>query len=210
MNIVRQEISVQNSDGELLAATLIYNVPKFDLEQLTKIWEPYMNHVWMEAHIRKLEIDIPDHVDWDWAQKFDVADAGSAFIGIEYRDFMQGMLVLDTNGHVCKDADNQGQKGIYVSYLAAAPWNIGRFMRAIHRKPILRGIGPILMKQSILISQFLQYEGRLILHSVPRAEEFYRKSCCMKDLGPENYNSETLRRFEMTKSLAESYLSGGN
>ena len=59
---------------------------------------------------------------------------------------------------------------LYVEYLSTAPWN--RY--AIKNKPKFRGIGTILLMQAVFESYNEGFHGRIGLHSLSRAEKFYK------------------------------------
>ncbi len=85
-----------------------------------------------------------------------------------------------------------------MDYLAAAPWNI-------NSPPHFKRCGTLLIKQAIQESASQGWEGRFALHSLPQAEDFYRK-CGMIDLGTDS-TYEDLRYFEMDAVQAQTFLS---
>ncbi|MEH2393829.1 MAG: GNAT family N-acetyltransferase [Nostoc sp.] len=68
-----------------------------------------------------------------------------------------------------------------------------------------KGVGSSLLKFAIEHSFYLDYKGRLGLHSLPGAENFYRKFG-MVDLGYDS-NKQGLRYFEISSDQAEKILS---
>ncbi|MEH1889559.1 MAG: hypothetical protein V7K92_08885 [Nostoc sp.] len=60
---------------------------------------------------------------------------------------------------------------VYLDYLTIALWN----RRSIENPPIYKGGGSSLLKLAIERSFDLDYKGRICLHSLPGAENFYRK-----------------------------------
>ena len=63
----------------------------------------------------------------------------------------------------------EGKRLIYVDGVASAPWN----RQFIQRPPKLKGVGTALLVFARTRSIELGYEGRVGLHSLPGAEEFY-------------------------------------
>ena len=62
--------------------------------------------------------------------------------------------------------------------------------------PKFRGCGYVLITEAIRLSRQRGYNGRIGLHSLPQAEDFYRRKCGMTDLG-EDTNYEGLHYLEM-------------
>ena len=147
---------------------------------------------------------LPDSRGWDWQSKLRQAQTVPAyhdwrFFGVAYHGYLQGALVLSTEPRTCQAEVHRGKLAVGVEFVAAAPWNLGSFMRSIRRQPYLDLIGRTLLRIAIAYSQAAGCDGRLYLYSVPKAESYYRDKCGMIDLGLEGYHGETLRRFEMTE-----------
>lgn len=61
------------------------------------------------------------------------------------------------------------------------------------------------MVAAIAFSEQEGFKGRIGLHSLPQAENFYRDRCGMIDLGPDA-TYQNLRYFEMTPDQAKAFL----
>jgi hypothetical protein len=108
------------------------------------------------------------------------------------------MLVSDL-----KSARIQAQFGkpiVYVEFLASAPWN----RPEIQKPPRYRGVGTIMVTAATELSWELGYRGRLGLHSLPAAEDFYRDTCRMSELGKDAAHHD-LMYYEMTDNQAETF-----
>jgi hypothetical protein len=120
---------------------------------------------------------------WDYYEKKEAAE----ILVLEARDSIQGYIIVYL--------DYQGSSaGIrtYVPFLAAAPWN--RSFPPAKRQ--FANIGRILVAVAV-IEGILQYKDpRLELHSLPDAEEFYRK-IKMEETG--RSSGEGLKEFRLGK-----------
>ena len=94
-----------------------------------------------------------------------------------------------------------GQDALYVDYVEAAPWNLG----SGGSSPRYSGVGTLLLIEAIALSQTNHLGGRVGLHSLPQAEDFY-ESRKMKRLGsdPSYYD---LVYFEYDEAIALELLS---
>jgi hypothetical protein len=80
--------------------------------------------------------------------------------------------------------------GLYVDYLEVAPWNYR--VPQDRSKPVVRdrrfkGVGVFLLGEALRMSVGATAGGRVGLHSLPQAEDFYSR-CEMTRIGPDpNY-----------------------
>ena len=147
----------------------------------------------------------PQSTHWDWRQKIEDMKgllSGAAFC-IEYESVTQGLIALNTTKGRARIEQQKGQHLVYVEYLEAAPWNRGEHVA----KPRFRGVGSILMRAAIALSQAEGFRGRLGLHALPQSHVFYADKCGMTDLGPDP-KYQNLNYFEMTVEQAEGFLHG--
>ncbi len=136
---------------------------------------------------------------WDWEQKKRVyLQRDSAMYegyAIEYEQVTQGLMLIKTGGHRSW-ADPQ-QRLVYVHSLATAPWN-----RALNPEPMgFRTVGATLMEFARFRSEQLGFGGLVGLHSLPRAEGFYRRMG-LRDEGVDS-EKEGLRYFEWYRPQAD-------
>jgi len=87
---------------------------------------------------------------------------------------------------------------VYLEFLATAPWNRPEFQQPVR----LKGCGRIFTLAAIEVSRALGGKGRIGLHSLPAAEEFYERKCGMTRLGPDAAH-QNLVYFEMTETQAD-------
>ena len=92
-----------------------------------------------------------------------------------------------------------------MEYVENAPWN-----RAdLFGSPRYRGVGSILMRAAVELSEESGFRGRVGLHSLPQANDFYANTCGMKDLGADP-DCQNLRYFEMTPEQAREFIAKGS
>lgn len=104
----------------------------------------------------------------------------------------------------CRISSQANKHLVYVEYLEVAPWN----RRLAAGGTTYKGVGKVLIAAAIQLSIDEGNRGRIGLHSLPQADDFYNR-CGMTDLGPDAaYPKFPLRYFEMTEAQAKSFLSG--
>jgi hypothetical protein len=166
-------------------------------------WQPALVTLLQELARKKVPIaDWPENWHWNWAQKTAQVAGLLGFHGfcIVCAGVTQGLMRVD----LTKSARAQSQKGkplVYIDYLEVAPWNRAEF----GSPPRLRGTGTALMLAATELSNQEGFKGRIGLHSLPRANDFYRTNCGMADLGPDPA-CQNLNYFELTPEQAATLL----
>lgn len=143
----------------------------------------------------------PQSWHWDWRQKTARVQGLLAFRGfsVVVQGETQGLAQVDLTKSA-REPSQAGKSLVYLDYLEVAPWNrpeLGRPAR-------LRGIGTSLLSAVVALSGEEGFKGRIGLHSLPQADDFYRR-CGMTDLGPDPAY-QNLRYFEMTAEQARAFL----
>jgi hypothetical protein len=187
---------LEGTSRQPVAARLIIGLSADEVTSADAEWYAFLQQaVTILVQMGRTTVSLPEHKHWDWTYKQRHAPGDARFIGIECGNQMQGlMLVLPDKSS--RLALLSGSRLVYVDYLAAAPWNL----RGLVDSRRYLSVGRVLLNSAIRLSSRLGYEGRIGLHSLPQAENFYRV-CGMTDLGhdPEYYG---LRYFEMTPEQA--------
>lgn len=148
----------------------------------------------------------PQNRHWNWRNK---AEHFRGFLdrqgfAIMCEGLTQGMMFVDLNRRA--QLPNQaGQHLVYIDYLEAAPWNRPGLIAENAR---YRGVGSLLILAAVTLSQNEEFHGRIGLHSLPQANDFYANRCGMQDLGPDK-NYQNLRYFEMTPADAATFIEKG-
>lgn len=183
--------------NEMVPASLYDEITS---EHLKK-WEDTWVHAMKVYNARNPSNQRPEDSHWDWKRK--IRHAGNLLSFHAYslicQNELQGLML-------CKDlasAKLPGQFGkamVYVEFLSTAPWNRPQFQQPVEFK----GCGRILILAAIEVSKAQGGRGRIGLHSLPDAEEFYEKKCGMTRLGPDAAH-QGLVYFEMTETQAEMF-----
>ena len=108
---------------------------------------------------------------WDWVQKHQYSSFSSDYekYAIECDQITQGLMMIEVSNYHSRDKPSQ--KIVYVDFIATAPWN----RPSLKNPPDYKGVGSILLEFSRQKSFELGYEGRVGLHALPQAEQFYKK-----------------------------------
>ena len=93
---------------------------------------------------------------------------------------------------------------MYVEFVENAPWNRAE----LFDPPRYRGVGSILIRAAVALSEELEFHGRIGLHSLPQANGFYANTCGMTDLGADPEH-DGLRYFEITPEQARAFIAKG-
>ena len=148
----------------------------------------------------------PQNLHWDWRKKTETLQGILANPGfsIVCDGLTQGMMIVDTAMKRCRIDSQRGKHLIYVEFVESAPWN----RRELFDPPRYRSVGSILIRAAITLSDDLEFHGRIGLHSLPQANNFYAKTCGMTDLGADP-SYENLHYFEMTPEQARAFVAKG-
>lgn len=186
-------------DDTVVAAELITGLNIDEVDEAVGLWSPYLEQQISAGQSR------PQHADWEWDRKARAVDGMKeyALCGIRVETEMQAMMLREDTFARAKHPDQRGTPIVYVAFLSTAPWND----REIVPTPSFRGCGTILLQEAVEHSVGLGYKGRVGLHSLKQAEEFYRDRSRMIDLGVDpDPDHQGLRYMEFTKEGAEAFL----
>jgi hypothetical protein len=190
--------------GKLVEANLIDGLTREDVEKAEADWKPFL-----DEQVKRMEKtgvpkhQWPQHRHWSWREKYDATEEYLAYrmFGLECQSQMQGLMLALTAGKNSQIASHKGKPLVYVHFLAAAPWNLA----SIVAEPRFSLVGSILVAAAIHLSMEEEFQGRIGLHSLPQSDDWYRKTCGMTDLGPDQ-TVQNLRYFEMTPEQASEFL----
>ena len=151
----------------------------------------------------------PQSRHWDWRRKVVALQGMLANPGfsIVCDGLTQGMMLVDTTMKRCRIDSQRGRHLVSVDFIENAPWN----RKELFDPPRYRGVGSVLIRVAIALSEDLGFHGRIGLHSLPQANGFYANTCGMTDLGADPHYEGGLRYFEMTPEQARAFITkGGN
>jgi len=148
----------------------------------------------------------PQTRHWHWSDKVKAIEGklSNQCFSIVCDGNTQAMMTTDLMRRAQLD-DQKNNHLVYVDFLEVAPWNRGEL---IDCPPKYSGAGSILIRAAVELSKQEGFRGRIGLHSLPQANDFYANKVGMTDLGLD-VNYQNLRYFEMTAEQAEEYVMRG-
>lgn len=155
----------------------------------------------------------PESLHWNWAKKAAeltpdrLGALGDVRVfGISTANDWEGMQLAKAAGHMTK-LKSVGRELVYIEYVESAPWNWE--VAQIKQEARYRGAGMQLVEMAVRWSLQLGFHGRIGLHSLQQAEDFYRRRCGMTDLGPDSdWRYQKMRYFEFSDDQAREFLEG--
>lgn len=192
----------KREDGTQVPAELLEGLIPKDLLLVEAEWRPERSRLMQEllrAGVARPRW--PQSLHWNWERKApQLASLESAGFGITYDGQWQGMMLIRSATAFAQLAGDLGKPLIYIDYLEAAPWNwpipelsqVGRYSR----------VGAHLFVRAVEASFDEGFAGRVGLHALPQAEEFYVKGCGMTPVGCDT-RKEDLLYLELTRTDAQ-------
>ena len=155
------------------------------------LWKPH-----------RVAVTSAEHSHWDWSLKTGrLAIPDTRILGVECDGAIEGMALVFERGHHARLPPATGRPLVYVDFLEAAPWNL----RGSVSGPRFKGVGVTLMTAVERLSESLGCEGRVGLHSLDQAENFYARTCQMAALGSDR-GYYGLAYFEWTTARARRFV----
>ena len=189
-------------------AQVVSPIDQQDIDCFLSEWKPVLDAKIAELKQAGLYTrqGVADHnvedAHWEWPAKLHKR-AGIlqwASYAVRCGGRTQGLMFLDMLPK-CRHASQANKHMVYVDLVSTAPWN----RPVLAQQPLYRGVGFVLITEAILHSQAEGFDGRIGLHSLPRAEKFYRDQLGMEPLGPDSQHHD-LHYFEMTSANADAFL----
>jgi hypothetical protein len=188
--------------GGSVEAELRDSIEQAQIDDWALHWVPMVLAVTRElVNMRVPRSQWPQSLHWDWAQKTARVQGLLAFRGFSVvaQGVTQGLAQVNLTKSA-RESSQMGKPLVYLEYLEVAPWN----RPELGRTPRLRGVGSALVQAAVALSDEEGFKGRIGLHSLPQANDFYRR-CGMTDLGPDPAY-QNLSYFEMTPEQARAFL----
>lgn len=181
--------------GNPVEASLFDDISNDHLRLWSQTWTPEMRR-----HAASNPIaNRPEDSHWNWRHKL-MASGGllsTHSFALLCHDELQGLMIARD----LASAKLPGQFGlpmVQIEFIATAPWNRPEFQHPVRYK----GCGRILILAAVEVSRSCGGKGRIGLHSLPAAEEFYEQKCGMTPLGRDAAH-QNLLYFEMTETQAD-------
>ena len=181
-------------DGSPMVATLEPLNAEF-LDQWERLWRGRMPG--------------EEDASWNWPDilNADCSEAdGYAHHGLRLHGLWQGVMITRPQAEI--RLGGPGAKGVYIEYLAAAPWNRKRLRERISfDEKRVAPIGRWLMWRAVGQSRTAGHLGRTAWHSLPGAlTDYTRMVVGLTNLGPDEDDEEGLPWLEVEPAAATNFL----
>jgi len=190
--------------GEFENAELFHGIDTDNLAHIEGRWRPMFEHRKMEAKgSGKSLSDInAEDLHWQWGKKAIAAIQNPLvydIFALECGGNTQAVMLVQKGGPKCFSRHEEHPRAplVYLDFLSTAPWN----RPIMVSEPVYKGCGRALISTAVSLSFEEEMCGRIGLHSLPKAEDFYRDQIGMSDLGVDD-NYFNLRYFELPASQA--------
>lgn len=177
------------SDAKVVDADIV-NLSVKHLTDVDTFWKP------------RLQPSAEEDRHWNWAIKYlKLATPNYEKYALECGRITEGLMILELDFH--RSRLESGKSLVYIDYLATAPWN----RPSIQNPPLNKGVGTGLFSFAVKRSIDLGYRGKLGLHALPLAADYYTK-LGMTDFGSDP-DKQDLNYFELTSDKALEIISRG-
>jgi hypothetical protein len=190
-----------NNQNKIVYGSLLEIIDHEHIAQTSQNWADKRQY-FKEKRLA-VGLSFPEHSHWNWDKKAKQAEFFSdcqTIFAIKCEGDIQGLMLVDYAAQLAKLPPDKGKRILYVAFIESAPHNQyevpGRF----------KWVGVNLLRIAVQYSISRMCEGRIGLHALPQAEDFYQKKCgltpVMKD--PQHQN---LLYFEFTREQSQNFLS---
>jgi hypothetical protein len=146
----------------------------------------------------------PQSLHWDWRRKApELQLLECTGFGIVCEQSWQGLMLTRTASYRARLAPDNGKPLVYIDFLEIAPWNW--VVPELGRQGRFRSVGSMLFWRAVKQSEQEGFKGRVGLHALPQAEQFYERACGMTPLGQDS-GKENLLYLELTSQQARELL----
>jgi hypothetical protein len=201
--VIRHNVNLrEESSGQFVDAVLIERIDAATAKQAEGSWQTYLAAARLQAAAMSQPGLATEHEHWRWAEKVKATEKMLPYptLAIECGAEIQGLMLLETDGHFAKSPEQAGSPLVYVNLLATAPWNLPN----VAGSPRYKGVGTILLSAAVTMSVDLGFKGRIGLHSLSRSETWYDR-LGMKCLGPD-LTKQSLKYYEMGPEQAARFI----
>jgi len=198
---------LDNQASTVVEAELWDAITEKNLADWEADWVPHIFEIMKSLKKKGVERRLwPQSRHWHWSDKVKAIEGklSNQCFSIVCDSNTQAMMITDL-ARRSQLGDQRHNHLVYVDYLEVAPWNRGELIGCSLK---YSGAGSILIRAAIELSKQEGFRGRIGLHSLPQANDFYANRVGMTDLGSdEKYGG--LRYFEMTQEQADKFVMKG-
>lgn len=196
---------IRRGDGAFVDAELDPALRPADLALLERSWGPTRLDLFNRLQAKGVERkEFPQSLHWDWTRKLsDLKLLEATGFGIFADQRWQGAMLTKTVSMVSQAPASRGMPLVYIDYLEAAPWNWS--VSALNVEGEFKGIGSLLFRRAVLQSVAEGFSGRVGLHALPQAEQFYASVCEMDSFGHDP-TKQNLMYFELSSEGSARFL----
>ncbi len=188
--------------GEPVEAILLDEISEEHVALWKTTWLPVIRRKQRELEANETpKKKWPQDLHWDWELKLNSIRSLMAYrsLCLLCEGQVQGLIILNLMERARLESQ-AGKELVYIEFLATAPWN----RKEITAAPVFRGVGSILVYETIKVSADEEFQGRIGLHSLPQANDFYENICGMTFVGSD-CKKQNLSYFEMTPEQARRF-----
>jgi hypothetical protein len=153
------------------------------LDVLERLWGPERAQLTADLAAQGERLE---SAHWDWRNKLQRPPHWHCLVTVEREGQVQGIMAVENL--LRPSVLTPGAWVLYVDYIEAAPWNYrvpqDRNRPAV-RVPRYTRVGTLLIGEAIRTSLGTAAGGRVGLHGLPQAEDFYVQRCGMTRIGPD-------------------------
>lgn len=185
-----------NRNQNLESALLFEGLEEHNIADHENKWIPQL-----EAANNQAALDgyppVAEDAHWRWSNKLNHSSGQIAYrhYAIEYRNYTVGLLMLKLVGMKSKIEPQKDL--VYIDYISVCP----EARKEITDPPMFKAIGSLLFQVAIEVSFEEGMQGRIGLHSLPKAVNWYQNKMRMKNLGPD-ISYQNLLYFELSSDVA--------
>lgn len=178
-----------------------------DLLEIEAQWSPARAVIKRQLQDRRVPYaKRPQSVHWDWRRKSpELKLLESTAFGLALENKWQGVMLTKTASMTSQMEETKDKPIVYVDFLEVAPWNWT--IPPLGREGRYCAVGSVLLRRAIEQSKEEGFHGRVGLHSLRQAEEFYEK-VGMTRLWRDS-RKDDLFYFEFTARNAEKFRVAG-
>ena len=196
------------ASNQLMPAELHEGISDKHLADWEAEWKPELELQLKALNQANVERTLwPQSRHWDWSEKKQAIESrlSDQCFALVCGGVTQAMMITNSIKR-CRLEAQYNQHLVYVEFIESAPWNRRTLVSNAQRYKL---IGSVMLAAAIDLSIQEGFKGRIGLHSLPQANQFYADRIGMRDCGPDFEYQGDLRYFEMTPEDAKAFIAQG-